>query len=190
MQSGVDFSGTNVQESRCRRARPRQDRRPHSLRGLRRTRECRRPARAASAVRGTLPLEKGLAHELLLHGNRLLVLSQTISGPIPVDGGDRSGRPGRTRRRRRSWRSTSPIRRGCVVRTLELDGGYLTARLVGRAARIVLSSPLARELPFVQPDGSDPGAVARATERNRDITGRRESVAGCPATCSAARVAA
>ena len=38
-----------------------------------------------------------------------------------------------------------------VVRTLELDGGYLTARLVGHVARIVLSSPIGQRPPLRGP---------------------------------------
>jgi uncharacterized secreted protein with C-terminal beta-propeller domain len=170
MQSRVDFSGTNVQEAGVDE--------PDLVKTDGRTLFVVSGGRVSAVdvrerrprVRGTLTLEKGAANELLLHGDRLLVLSQPISGPIPVDGrvGIRAPWPYPAKTTIVEVDVADPSRMR-VVRTLELDGGYLTARLVGRAARIVLSSPLARELPFVQPDGSDPGAVARATERNRDV---------------------
>jgi hypothetical protein len=118
---------------------------------------------------GTLSLDKGWTHELLLHGNRLLVLSQGTPGPIPIDA--RAGI--------RPWpypaKATiaevdvgDPTRMK-LLRTLELDGGYLTARLVGRTARIVLSSPMPVELPFVQPVAPGATEAGRATARNREV---------------------
>ena len=116
---------------------------------------------------GTLSLDKGWTHELLLHGNRLLVLSQGTPGPIAIDA--RAGI--------RPWPSPAKATIAEVdvgdpaqmklLRTLELDGGYLAARLVGRTARIVLASPMPVELPFVRP--VDPGAIetGRATSRTR-----------------------
>jgi uncharacterized secreted protein with C-terminal beta-propeller domain len=126
-------------------------------------------------VLGTLRLDSGWAHELLLHGSRLLVLSQAAPTPIPVDGGAgiRAPWPYPVKTTIAEVDVADPARMR-LVRTLELDGGYLTARLVGRAARIVLSSPLGRELPYVAP-GPGAGDAAQATERNRDVVRAAEA---------------
>jgi uncharacterized secreted protein with C-terminal beta-propeller domain len=119
---------------------------------------------------GTLRLETGWAHELLLHGNRLLVLSQGTPTPLPIDGpvAIRAPWPYPSRTTITEVDVSEPARLH-VVRTLELDGGYLTARLVGRAARIVLSSPMATDLPFVRPGAPGAADTALATERNREV---------------------
>jgi uncharacterized secreted protein with C-terminal beta-propeller domain len=123
----------------------------------------------------TLHLDRGWAHELLLHGNRLLVLSQAAPTPIPIDGGAgiRAPWPYPVKTTLAEVDVTDPARMH-LVRTLELEGGYLTARLVGRAARIVVSSPLGRDLPFVAP-GPGAGDAAQATELNRDVVQSAEA---------------
>ncbi len=117
----------------------------------------------------SLPLAEGWAHELLLHGKRLLVLSQGSPRPLPSEGrlGIRAPWPYPSRTTVTEVDVSEPARLR-VVRSLELEGGYLTARLVGRAARIVLSSPMGPELPFVSPSATN-GDSARATERNRAV---------------------
>ena len=118
----------------------------------------------------TLRLEQAGAAELLLHGNRLLVLGQGAPIGIPIDAptGIRAPWPYPARSTITEVDVGEPSRMR-VVRTLELEGGYLTARLVGRAVRIVLSSPMAVDLPFVTPVTGQPGETARATEQNRDL---------------------
>jgi len=121
-------------------------------------------------LRDTLRLDRG-ADELLLAGSRLLVLSRGASGPIPVDGIAIRGPvpyPAKTVLTDVDVGDPGHLR---VVRTLELDGSYLTARLVGRAVRLVLASPLGLELPFVQPGGANAGDAVEATRRNRDVVG-------------------
>ena len=117
----------------------------------------------------SLPLAEGWAHELLLHGKRLLVLSQGSPRPLPGEGrlGIRAPWPYPSRTTVTEVDVSDPARLR-VVRSLELEGGYLTARLVGRAARIVLSSPMGPDLPFVSPSATN-GDSARATERNRAV---------------------
>ena len=53
-----------------------------------------------------------------------------------------------------------------VVRTLHLDGRYLTARAIGSTVRVAVSSPPSG-LPFVYP--GSPGAEDAALETNRRI---------------------
>jgi uncharacterized secreted protein with C-terminal beta-propeller domain len=119
-------------------------------------------------VLGTLQLDTGPSHELLLRGGRLLVLSQ-IATAIPIDGapGIRAPWPYPAKTSIAEVDVSDPAHMR-VRRTLELDGSYLTARLVGRAARIVLSSPLGLRLPFVGP-GTAAGDNDQATQRNRDV---------------------
>ena len=123
----------------------------------------------------TLKLESG-ATELLLHGNRLLALGQGAPIGIPIDAptGIRAPWPYPSRSTITEIDVGNPSRMR-VARTLELEGGYLAARLVGRAARIVLSSPMGIDLPFVQPVGTEPGATARATEQNKAVARAAEA---------------
>ncbi|MCZ7588458.1 MAG: beta-propeller domain-containing protein [Gaiella sp.] len=114
----------------------------------------------------SLRLERG-ADELLLSGGRLLVLSRGLAGPVPVDGIAIRGPlpyPDTTVISEVDVRDPAHLR---LVRTLELDGGYLAARLAGGAIRLVLASPLGRDLPFVQPGGA--ADAARATGQNREV---------------------
>jgi uncharacterized secreted protein with C-terminal beta-propeller domain len=116
----------------------------------------------------SLPLVQGWSHELLLRGSRLLVLSQ--GAPAPLPGGSRLIRgpwPYASRTTVTEVDARDPARLR-TVRALELEGGYLTARLVGGAVRIVLSSPLGVDLPFVAPDATT-GDQAQAAERNRTV---------------------
>jgi uncharacterized secreted protein with C-terminal beta-propeller domain len=121
-------------------------------------------------VVGSLRLEGGSANELLLHGKRLLVLSRGAPIGIPIDApvGIRAPwpYPATTKITELDVSAPADMR---VVRTLELEGGYLTARLVGRAVRVVLSSPMALDLPYVTPVDTKPADIAEATERNRAL---------------------
>jgi uncharacterized secreted protein with C-terminal beta-propeller domain len=171
----VEFSGTNVQEDGVDE--------PDLVKTDGRTLFVVSGARISAVdvrgrrprVLGTLRLDSGWAHELLLHGNRLLVLSQAAPTPIPVDGGVgiRAPWPYPVKTTIAEVDVADPARMR-LARTLEVEGGYLTARLVGRAARIVLSSPLGRELRFVPP-GPGAGDAAQATEQNRDVVRSAEA---------------
>jgi hypothetical protein len=113
----------------------------------------------------TLRLDRG-ADELLLSGGHLIVLSRGTAGPIPVDGvAIRAPYPYPAKTVVADVDVRDPARMR-LVRTLELDGNYLAARLVGGAVRLVLASPLGRDLPFVQPGAADASA---ATQRNRSV---------------------
>lgn len=116
-------------------------------------------------LQDTLRLDRG-ADELLLEGGHLLVLSRGLAGPIPVEGMAIRGPlpyPAKTVITDVDVRDPAHLR---VVRTLELDGSYLAARLVGRAVRLVLASPLGLDLPFARPGSGD---AAAATARNRSV---------------------
>ena len=165
--AGIDYSGTNVQEEGIDE--------PDLAKTDGRTLFVASGGNVTALdVRGggrprlvdTLRLARG-ADELLLSDGKLLVLSRGFTGPIPVDGIAIRGPipyPSKTVISEVNVGDPAHMR---VVRTLELDGGYLAARLVGRAVRLVLTSPLGLDLPFVQPGvGTD---AADTTRKNRDV---------------------
>jgi len=116
---------------------------------------------------GSIQLEQGWNHQLLLHGNRLLVLASGggLIGPVAIE---------------RTEMSILPLPSGSVltevdvsnpgsmrvVRTMEVDGMYLSARLTGSTARVVLSSfPVVPELVYPGSPGVD--TPQEAEKRNR-----------------------
>jgi hypothetical protein len=141
---------------------------------------------------GTLRLDRG-ADELLLEDGHLLVLSRGAAGPIPIDGVAIRAPypfPAKTVIADVDVRDPAHMR---VVRTLELDGTYLAARLAGRAVRLVLASPLGLDLPFVQPGAAGASDAAGATRRNRDVArtaGARAWLPGLTLRGPAGKVAA
>ncbi len=56
-----------------------------------------------------------------------------------------------------------------LVRTLTLDGAYVAARLVGRSARVVVTSPMPGKLPFESPAGTSKDELAAAGKHNRTV---------------------
>jgi uncharacterized secreted protein with C-terminal beta-propeller domain len=137
---------------------------------------------------GTLALEGGAAHQLLLRGTRLLVLSST-SRMYAVDQtvGVAAPRtallpsPGSSTTRLTEVDVTDPAAPK-VARTMELAGDYVDARMVGGTVRVVVSSTPA-------PTGETPlsGASLRtfvpATTIRSKISGRtfRRGVVPCGA---------
>ena len=127
--------------------------------------------RARPRLVGTLKL--ALAHganELLLHDDRLLVLSRVFgSRPVPDSRpGIRAPDPVRMRSVVTEVTVGDPARMR-VVRTLELDGAHLAARLVGGSVRVVLASPLGLDLPFGRPATPGSAEAARVAARNAAI---------------------
>ena len=99
---------------------------------------------AAPTLLGSLPLE-GYGHELLLFRKRALVLTQAFGGPQPVPGpGPASAQAfapspqGATLLSEVDVSDPSAMR---VVRTEEVPGLFVSARLTGSTARIVISAP-------------------------------------------------
>jgi hypothetical protein len=116
---------------------------------------------------GRLVLPANAQHELLLHGDRLLVLSH---------GSPPSFLPGGFRRPTRYASDTTLLevdvsrpRAPRVVRSLRLDGTYIAARMVGGVARVVTVSSLPEGIAFDTPHGPDEAARAAALARNRDL---------------------
>jgi len=99
---------------------------------------------AAPTLLGSLPIE-GYGHELLLFEGRVLVLSRTFGGPEPApeqspDGPASSPSFGQEQTLLTEVDTTSPTAMR-VVRTERLPARFISARLTGRSARIVVSAP-------------------------------------------------
>jgi hypothetical protein len=117
----------------------------------------------------TLKLDAGWSHELLLHGDRLLVLSRSgfWAEPLPAVAARMAPYvPSNSVLFEVDVSNPKALR---VVRTLTLDGAYVAARLVGRTVRIVTSSQIPQPLPFEQPASDTPEARAAARGHNRDV---------------------
>jgi len=105
----------------------------------------------APKVVGTLQLDGGYAHQLLIRGTRALVLS-TVSAPIAIDvaPAPRPAQPGtaKTAIAPAPGRSTTLLTEvdltdpaaPKVARTMTLDGDYVDARMTGGTVRVVVSS--------------------------------------------------
>jgi uncharacterized secreted protein with C-terminal beta-propeller domain len=168
--AGVDYSTTNVQEDGVDEPDLVKSNGSHLLvvrssqvfavdvRG-------RRPALA-----GSLQLPPGAGYELLLHGDRLLALSH--GGGIAIgapQGGVRRSLPFRPSQASLIEIDVSNPAALRIVRSLVLDGDYVSARLVGAAARVVTVSSMPQPLPFTAPAGPTPKEAAAALTRNRAV---------------------
>lgn len=121
---------------------------------------------------GSLKLERIGGGELLLRGGRLLVLSQSFSDlPVPLPGGAARSSimpygAGKTLLVEVDVGDPGAMK---VVRSLELEGSYLSARLVGGTTRVVLTSAMPRPLRYAVPDGPTQKDAEEAAARNRAI---------------------
>ena len=117
---------------------------------------------ASRTVTGTLALSGGSASQLLVHGDRALVVvaamgiaDRFMPGPEPTVSGtelvlvDLAGAPR-------------------VLGNLRVSGAYVDARQTGGTARVVVRS--APRIPFVHPDGTR--SPADSLRHNREILGR------------------
>jgi len=168
-QQGVDYSGTNVQEEGVDEpdlvktngttlfavangrlnAVDVSERRPRLL--------------------DSLKLEGGWSHELLLHRDKLLVLSRGgyFAQPLPaIAASIRPYAPAESVLAEIDISNPKALR---VVRTLTLDGSYVAARLVGGTVRIVSAAQVPSELPFKRPDSNTKEALDAALDRNRAV---------------------
>jgi len=127
------------------------------------------PPRAA----GSLDLPEGWQHELLVAGDRVLVLTRTDTG-VGYATSSRDGMSdiGRVQPYAETTLLTSidvgDADAPRVEATLTLDGGYRSARVVDDVARVVVGSrPLA--LPFTTPSTGGLRAEREALEANRQV---------------------
>jgi uncharacterized secreted protein with C-terminal beta-propeller domain len=177
---GVDFSGTNVQEEGVDE--------PDLVKTDGKTLFVVAQGRlnAVEATGGkpqlldTLKLDASFGHELLLHGNTLLVLSRGGFVVEPLPATSRMIAPYQPAQSVISEVDVSDPKRLRLVRTLTLDGSYVAARLVGSAARIVASATVPQDLPFDQPDGSSTEQLAAATRKNRNVVANSRATAWLP----------
>jgi uncharacterized secreted protein with C-terminal beta-propeller domain len=117
----------------------------------------------------TLALGANMSHELLLHGDRLLVLSRGGYWIEPLPAIAARMVPWQPAQSVLSEINVSDPKRLRHVRTLTLDGSYVAARLVGGSVRIVASAQVPGPLQFEQPDAGTPEALAAATKHNRAV---------------------
>jgi hypothetical protein len=124
---------------------------------------------------GSLRLGGGYGRELLLIGGRLLVLAHG-PGVVPLPGAVRGVLPTVPQKTVLTEVDVAEPARPRVVRALEVDAGYVSARAVGRTVRVVVSAGLPYRLDFQPPAGTGSVALAEAAERNRELV-RRSTVA-------------
>jgi uncharacterized secreted protein with C-terminal beta-propeller domain len=152
-----DFSGTNVQEQGVdepdvvktdgTRLLVIEGDRLHSI----------DPRAATPALLDSLPLPEGYGHEILLRGDRALVISNVFGAEVEFA----ASPTGVTRLTEVDVSDPGRLR---VINTLDADGSYLSARLTGETARVVIrSSPRAltsvRRVRRAQLGGWTPRAV-------------------------------
>ena len=177
---GVDFSGTNVQEEgvdepdlvktngKTLFAVANGSLRAVDVSGLR------------PRLLDSLPLERALSHELLLHGDRLLLLSRGGYWIEPLPATAARIAPYQPAKSVLAEVDVSDPSRLRLVRTLTLDGAYVAARLVGSSARIVAASQIPTALPFKQPTDGSPEAIAAAERHNEGVVARSKVASWLP----------
>ncbi|HWI70457.1 MAG TPA: beta-propeller domain-containing protein, partial [Baekduia sp.] len=129
---------------------------------------------------GSLALDGGEAHQLLLRGTRLLVLSSSYGGgPIPVDAVAKFAPGGASVTTLTEVDVTDPAAPK-VARTMTLAGEYVDARLTGGTARVVVNST-PTPVGAVPLDGAPLRTFVPATTIRSKITGNtyRRGVVPC-----------
>ncbi|MFN0155827.1 MAG: beta-propeller domain-containing protein [Gaiella sp.] len=168
--AGVDYSTTNVQEDGVDEPDLVKSNGTHLF--VVRSDRLFVVAVAAGTPRrvGSVELEQGWSHELLLHGDRLLVLSR---GGGPVRGGTEPAvREGILPAPQQTVITEIDVSRPAspeVKRSLVLSADYVSARLVGAAVRIVTVAGMPGPLPLSTPTSSSSAAQEAAVKRNRQI---------------------
>ncbi len=168
-KQGVDFSGTNVQEEGVDE--------PDMVKTDGNTLYALANGKlnavdvssAKPRLLDTLALDPGQSHELLLHGNRLLVLSRGGYWAEPMPAMASRMMPYAPAQSALAEIDVSNPKALRLVRTLTLDGAYVAARLVGGSVRIVATSQVPSTLPFVQPKNGTKEELAAAGKRNRAV---------------------
>lgn len=167
--AGVDYSATNVQEEGVDE--------PDGVKSNGSTMFVVRGDRLVAVdvratrprLAGSLELEPGWGHELLLSGDRLLVLSRggrVTLDPPPVIDSRFAPVPQETILTEIDVSRPGSMR---IVRSLKLDASYVSARLVGTSVRVVTVSLVPQRLRFEGPAQPTPEAAAAATRSNRAV---------------------
>jgi len=177
---GVDFSGTNVQEEgvdepdlvktngKTLFAVANGSLRAVDVSGLR------------PRLLDSLALERNASHELLLHGDRVLVLSRGGYWIEPLPAATARIAPYQPANSVLAEVDVSDPSRLRLVRSLTLDGSYVAARLVGSSTRIVVASQVPAALPFKQPTDGSPEAIAAAKRHNEGVVARSKVASWLP----------
>ena len=168
-QQGVDYSGTNVQEEGVDE--------PDVVKTNGTTLfavesdqlEAVAVGGASPKLLDTLKLDGGWSHELLLSGTHLLVLSRGGYWIEPLPAQPALMPMPRVSSSTLTEVDVSDPAALKVVRTLTLDGAYLDARMIGSTVRVVSSSPMPIELPYVTPSSGSAKDVSGAEAANRAV---------------------
>jgi uncharacterized secreted protein with C-terminal beta-propeller domain len=168
-QQGVDYSGTNVQEQGADEPDLVKTNGTTLFAVANGKLNAVDVSKRRPRLLDSLKLDAGWSHELLLYGDRLLVLSRGGFWLEPLPAIAARFAPFVPAQSVLSEVDVSDPKALRVVRTLTLDGAYVAARLVGRSARIVAASQVPSELPFEQPKDTTPAALAAATDHNRAV---------------------
>jgi uncharacterized secreted protein with C-terminal beta-propeller domain len=115
----------------------------------------------------SLPLASGANQQLLLVGDKLLVLARSGYWITPLPAMAAQVLPIRPTDSTITEVDVSDPSHLQVVSTLALDGGYVDARLVGSSARVVVSSQIPAGLKLEQPADSTQAARTKALADNR-----------------------
>jgi uncharacterized secreted protein with C-terminal beta-propeller domain len=170
--AGVDFSTTNVQEEGVDEPDLVKTNGSHVF-VVRNDRLFAVDVRAKRPkLVGSLALNQGWGgHELLLHGDRLLVLTRGGGQvmPMPGIGIARMSMPYLASETTLTEVSVADPGNLKVVRSMKLDADYVSARLVGASARIVTVSRLPQKLQLPPPTQPTPEGTAAAVKRNKGI---------------------
>jgi uncharacterized secreted protein with C-terminal beta-propeller domain len=179
-KAGVDYSGTNVQEEGVDE--------PDLVKTDGKTLYVAANGRISSFdVTGRDPrlldsirLENAWSAQLLLHGDRLLVLTHGGYVWPMLPGAARVVAPYQVSTSTISEIDVSQPKALRLAGTLKLDGTHVAARLVGGTARIVVSSYVPQALPFEQPEAQTGAAQAAARERNQAIVASSKAASWLP----------
>ena len=168
-QEGIDYSGTNVQEQGVDE--------PDIVKtdGKRLFAVANGYVNAVDVTQhqpvllGSLKLDSGWSHELLLHGNRLLVLSRGgyWAQPLPAMAA-RMMVPSPSQSTLTMVDVSDP-KAMHVTGTLTLDGAYVDARMVNSVVRVVSSAAMPVELPLVRPVAGTAAALADSRAKNAAV---------------------
>ena len=168
-KQGVDFSGTNVQEEVVDEPDiVKTD--GNTLYAVANGKLNAVDVRTAKPqLLDTIKLDPGRSYDLLLHGDRLLLLSRGGYWIEPLPAMAARMMPFAPAQSVLTEIDVSKPQALRVVRTLTLDGGYVAARLVGGSVRIVVTAQVPTALPFTQPKNGTQEEIAAAGKRNRAI---------------------
>ncbi len=168
-QQGVDYSGTNVQETGVDEPDLVKTNGATLFAVENNQLEAVAVGGAAPKLLDTLKLDNGWSHELLLSGTHLLVLSRGGYWIQPLPAQPALMPMPRASSSMLTEVDVSDPAALKVVQTLTVDGAYLDARVVGSTVRVVSSSPMPIELPYVTPVGATAKALADAEATNRAV---------------------